>query len=166
MNTHSKIGIFVDYTVCLQGLIKGFGNQRSSACAPAMIGLLMVLLSVQVFAQNTPPTANAGDDLNVFVGEIVQLHGTAIDGNGDAIVSWAWSIDSMPEGGTAFLSDTNAQSPTFTPYLEGGYRISLVVSDGRDKSLPDTVVIEVTASVIPVSITEETEDKPPDSIVR
>ena len=98
---------------------------------------------------------------NAFVGEVVPLHGTAIDTNGDGIVSWNWSIDSMPSGSTSSLSDPNIQSPTFTPYLEGRYIISLVVSDGKNESIPDTVVIQVSAKEIPVTLPGETERKFP-----
>ena len=161
MNMISKFRILVHNTVCPRRQRKGLDNKLFSACTLGVVGLFIILFSNPVFAQNTRPNANAGDDQNVFVGQVVQLHGTAIDSNGDLIVSWTWSIDAMPMGSTAFLSNPNVQSPTLMPFLEGRYRVSLVVSDGLDESLPDTVVIQVKASMIPVSIPEETEGKVP-----
>ena len=154
MNMISKTRLVAKNMICARERTKGFTQKQISAYSLGVIILLIVLLPVLVIAQNNPPVANAGDDQSVLAGEPVYLHGSAIDSNNDPIVSWTWSIDSMPIGSTVLLSNPNAQSPTFTPYLVGKYCISLIVRDGMNDSLPDSVVIEVAANMVPVSITE------------
>ena len=90
---------------------------------------------------NVVPTANAGPDQKVTVGDTVQLDGSkSSDLDGDAL-SFAWSFRSRPAGSTAVLSDPTSVSPTFTADLEGVYTVELTVSDGQATSAPDLVSI-------------------------
>jgi len=92
---------------------------------------------------NCPPVADAGEDQMAYLGESVQLSGSASDHDGDEIVYWAWSIDSAPAGSSASFDDPGIADPVFTPDLLGAYVLSLVVSDGQDPSEPDTLTITV-----------------------
>ena len=93
---------------------------------------------------NQPPTANAGLDQSVTVGDTVTLDGSGTDPDGESL-SYAWTA---PSGIT--LSSSTVASPTFTaPDRDGDdytLTFSLVVNDGASGSAPDTVVISVTAS--------------------
>ena len=92
---------------------------------------------------NCPPVADAGEDQAVYLDEAVQLSGAASDHDGDEIVSWAWSIESAPEGSSASFNDTGIPDPVFSPDLLGASLLSLVVSDGEDTSESDTLTITV-----------------------
>ncbi len=90
---------------------------------------------------NHPPSANAGQDQTVLVGELVQLDGTAsTDSDGDPL-TYAWRFASLPTGSAAVLSDRSAVQPTFVVDMPGQYVIELTVNDGTVDSSPDIVVI-------------------------
>ena len=95
------------------------------------------------FSINHPPVADAGNDQSVLVGDTVTLQGSATDIDGDSIVSWAWTVDSAPEGSVATIVDPTIPNPTFMPDLAGQYVFNLVVNDGRDDSAVASVTIEV-----------------------
>ena len=92
--------------------------------------------------QNSPPKAKAGPDRTVFVGTIVQLDGSgSTDVDGD-LLTFRWSLVSIPAGSAATLSDPSAVRPTFLVDHPGTYVVQLVVSDARSQSAPDTVQID------------------------
>jgi hypothetical protein len=103
-------------------------------------------------AANAQPVANAGDDKNVVLSTIVSLDGTnSSDANLDTLTyQWDW----MTSPGTApALSSATSPKPTFTPTTAGTYVLSLTVSDGKLKSNPDPVSINVTAvNAVPVAV--------------
>ena len=94
---------------------------------------------------NQLPTANAGANQSILLGETVTLNGAASDDpDGDnANLTYQWSLES-PEGSSAELNDDTASSASFTPDEEGNYIASLVVNDGQGNSAPDTTTIQVT----------------------
>ncbi|UCC69108.1 MAG: hypothetical protein JSV79_04110, partial [Armatimonadota bacterium] len=108
-----------------------------------VIGLLLFTLAARGAFANTPPIADAGPDQTVCLGEPVMLMGWADDADGDPIVCWDWAVDSAPEGSLADLPDFVLSDPLFLPDLPGDYLLSLVVTDGTNCSLPDTVAIYV-----------------------
>jgi hypothetical protein len=92
---------------------------------------------------NQPPVANAGEDQNVIVGEIVTLNGqNSYDPDGD-IITYYWNILSLPSDSTVVLDDPASVTPTFVPDFPGDYIFSLTVNDGKTNSNPDTVTITV-----------------------
>ncbi len=89
---------------------------------------------------NTAPVANAGPDQTASAGFMVTLDGSG-SSDAEGPVTYAWSFVMRPVGSTAVLNDTSAESPTFTPDVEGTYVLSLSVSDGWLFSAPDYVMI-------------------------
>ena len=93
---------------------------------------------------NQAPTANAGSDIGpINSGAIVTLNGGASTDPDDDVLTYAWTQVSGP---TVTLSDTTAQSPTFTaPDVEDLSTLvfELVVNDGRVDSLADQVSVSV-----------------------
>lgn len=127
--------------------------KRQFGLAPIVIAVLLCLSNTPLaLAQNTPPIADAGPDQQIFVDEPTLIEGTASDPDGDPIVSWTWTIEAQPPDSEPFLSDPERPDPMFEAYTEGDYVLSLVVSDGTDDSLPDTLTISVSAPVPPVAI--------------
>jgi RHS repeat-associated protein len=113
--------------------------------------------SLVVISVNDPPVANAGADQSVWVGDPVQLNGTAShDANNDSL-TYAWTIFSAPSGSIAALVGPTTSMPTFTPDLPGIYLIHLIVNDGEADSAPDEVILDVRprlpviSSILPAS---------------
>ncbi len=60
----------------------------------------------------------------------------------DSIVSYAWTVISVPEHSAVTEVDNPAAvSTTLTPDVPGDYTVQLVVSDGKDNSTPVTYVV-------------------------
>lgn len=103
-------------------------------------------------ARNTPPLSNAGPDQNVTTGSLVTLDGSASsDVNGD-LLSFSWSLISLPAGSSAVLSSASAVRPTFTADVDGAYVFQLIVHDGNISSAADSVTVTAaTANSAPVA---------------
>ncbi len=102
--------------------------------------VLFLFFSISIYAQstNTKPTADAGADMNVEVGEEAELQGSGLDMENDPL-TFTWAIVFKPVGSKATLSDNNIHNPTFIADVEGDYMFNLRVNDGMLKSLPDTI---------------------------
>jgi len=88
---------------------------------------------------NRAPVSDAGDDQTCEPGQQVMLDGSkSHDPDEDDVLSYSWSQISGP---SVDLLDPNTQSARFTPYIEGEYVFELIVNDGTDYSLPDTVTV-------------------------
>jgi len=108
--------------------------------------------SVSDSSQNQPPVANAGIDQNVVTTSVVTLDASAsFDSDGDTL-SYSWSLTSLPENSSVSLSDSSSAVPTFTVDLDGTYVAQLIVNDGTEDSVADTVIIIAeTENSIPVA---------------
>ena len=91
--------------------------------------------------ENREPTANAGPDRIVPVGQEVLISGkSSTDPDGDPIVRYRWAFQEKPSLSAAFLLDWNLSETHFVPDLPGEYYIGLTVSDGRDEGTDMMVV--------------------------
>jgi K319L-like, PKD domain len=101
---------------------------------------------------NSMPVANAGVDQNVSMGSLVNLDGSnSSDANGD-VLTYSWSLDSIPAGSNAALNNNVLPNPNFTADLEGAYRLTLIVNDGQLNSIADIInIISTTANTPPVA---------------
>ncbi len=113
---------------------------------------VLLVLPQTVLAQNQPPVADAGGDVDLIYGEFTQLQGSGTDPDDDPIVSFLWNIEIRPQLSRAALSDERAPDPLLVPDVVGDYVISLVVADGMDSSLPDTVVVRVAENLPPTAV--------------
>ncbi|MGV6816323.1 MAG: PKD domain-containing protein, partial [Thiotrichales bacterium] len=112
---------------------------------------------VSVFVGNNErPVANAGEPLEVFEGETVNLDGSASNDNDGAIDSYHWS---QVSGVSVILHDNGSTAPHFVaPAFEGTDAITLefeltVKDDLQTPSEPDRVAVTVKdngISTIPV----------------
>ncbi len=88
-----------------------------------------------------PPTANAGPDQAVKVGQYVILDGSGSRrGDGDTL-TYHWTADSSNPAAIWFMYWDPKITLGFTK--EGTYRFRLIVNDGLSASQPDEVVVSV-----------------------
>lgn len=80
---------------------------------------------------NLPPTAAAGPDQAVRVGDPAYLDGTASfdDNTASELLGYAWSFSSKPTGSTASLTGADTSAPSFVADLAGTYVVELIVTD-------------------------------------
>ncbi len=96
---------------------------------------------------NQPPTADAGADRTVRVGETVVLDGSRSRDPEGQPLRYQWRIVSAPAGSTATLSGGDTVKATFVPDLAGVYIIELVVKDSGGATGVDQV--QITAEEAP-----------------
>ncbi|MBW2989976.1 cadherin-like domain-containing protein, partial [Candidatus Woesearchaeota archaeon] len=96
------------------------------------------------FLNIVPPTADAGADQDVAVGQKVVLDGSASYDADGTIVSYSWT---QIEGSSVAVNESSSASVGFTPSSAGKYVFRLTVTD--DDSLKGTDEIEVNAEELP-----------------
>ena len=95
---------------------------------------------------NAAPTAQAGDDYSIQVGNLATVFGTgSYDPDGD-VLSYSWSFLDIPPGSSPEFNNANVVAPSFQVSEAGQYVIRLVVSDGE---LSSTDEITVDATMLP-----------------
>ncbi len=97
--------------------------------------------TVSISTLNSAPTANAGPDQSVFVGNTVTLNGSGssdVDGNP---LRFSWSFTARPPGSLAALSNPATVNPTFPIDVSGVYVLQLIVNDGSVDSPADTITV-------------------------
>jgi hypothetical protein len=93
---------------------------------------------------NSSPLADAGEDINVCLGDLVALDGS---GSGDPEaddLTYSWQFVDMPAGSFATLNNNQIMSPSFWADMLGVYTIKLIVSDGNTSSNPSSVQVLAT----------------------
>ena len=82
---------------------------------------------VNVTRVNAPPTANAGSDQSVFVGQTVRLNGSGSTDSDDGIASYRWSQTGGPP---VTLSNAKAIKPTFKapPVTQDGTALGFLLT--------------------------------------
>ena len=98
---------------------------------------------VQVTAEaaNSAPVADAGADRTVYTGNRVELDGTGSDDPDGDLLTYSWSLASLPASSAVSLRDAASARPSFTPDMAGDYVVKLVVNDGERSSAEDSARI-------------------------
>ncbi|XOV93646.1 MAG: Ig-like domain-containing protein [Bacteroidota bacterium] len=91
---------------------------------------------------NAAPTANAGADQSITVGEQVTLDGSGSSDPDNDMINYDCTIIAAPMGSTAIITGTGPY-PGIIPDVAGEYIIQLVVDDGFVFSDPDEVIVTV-----------------------
>lgn len=87
------------------------------------------------------PSADAGADRTVTVGEEVSLDASGSASPGEEAPSFTWGL-STPDGSTATLSTTSGENTSFVADVAGSYEVVLTVTNAGGS---DTDTVEVTA---------------------
>lgn len=93
--------------------------------------------AIQVNALLAVPIANAGADISVALGGVVNLDGSGSTGT---ITSYSWNILSTPAGSNATLSDNSIVNPTFVADKAGTYMLRLTVANSSGSASDDVAV--------------------------
>ena len=96
--------------------------------------------SATALSDSIKPTANAGSDQNVSVGEKVRFNASLSVDTGGNITNYTWSF--IYDGKDEKLYGA---APSFTFKKAGGYGVTLIVTDGAGLIDTDLVVIRVAA---------------------
>jgi len=83
--------------------------------------------------------ADAGDDKNVLVGEEVNLNGIGSADSEGHPFEYSWKFILKPTSSNTLLADNSTEMPTFTPDIQGKYKVELTISNSSRDS--DTVTI-------------------------
>jgi len=162
----SSSGLFVDERqIILDQSIRLEGNVSSSATGwvdPNCNTSFKMLLE-RVEPSGSAPSASAGEDQEVTLGDRAVLDGSeSSDPDGDALLV-AWEFAAAPNTSAitkASLSWVNGTETSFTPDEAGEYTLTLRVFDGNEEGT-DTVTITVSAP----APTAPTADAGPDQTV-
>lgn len=100
---------------------------------------------------NIPPTANAGTDQSILLGQSVSLTGTGADEDPDDTLEYSWNLESAPGGSRVNVGDSTGEGLSFKPDQIGTYKLILTVSDSKD-SASDEVTVTVAAPPPPGKI--------------
>ena len=141
---------------------------------PDAIGVYVVALQVDDgYSASTPsyvliettepegaPTADAGVDIEVEVGELVTLSGAQSSDALGGSLTYDWELATTPENSdldSASVSGSDTISASFTPDVRGSYIVTLMVDNGLVTSIPDAVTVTVSGDdEVPTAITEPT----------
>ncbi|MCB9745906.1 MAG: hypothetical protein H6740_25250 [Alphaproteobacteria bacterium] len=103
------------------------------------------------FDGNAPPFADAGEDMEIEVGRIVELDGSgSYDPEGDPL-DYAWSLVSTPQGSTASLINGARVNPELFVDQPGLYVIQLSVSDGALTGVDEVEITAFEVNNVPVA---------------
>lgn len=145
----------------MKGRVRPIGTLVTAGfCVALLMGVLLIVAvhsshfidpalitgSATALSDTTKPTANAGPDQSVSVGERVRFNASLSTDTGGSIANYTWS----------FFYDTRdmrlyGAEPNFTFEKAGQYDVTLNVTDGAGLYDSDLVVIKVAAEKAGIS---------------
>jgi len=93
-----------------------------------------------------PPVADAGTDIDAFVGSNVILNGgNSSDPEGGAL-EYSWELTGSPTGSSVSISNASSEQANFVPDVEGDYTANLTVEDEDGNTASDDILISATVN--------------------
>ena len=99
--------------------------------------------TVMVKVLGKPPVAVAGEDIEISLGEMVQLDASQSSGPEGQAMGYTWQLMGKPLGSTVKLGPTDEPFYFFKPDKAGTYGIRLVVTDADGLEAIDYITITV-----------------------
>jgi hypothetical protein len=101
---------------------------------------------------NVSPNANAGEDINLYLGQTVTLNGSASadPDNGPQPLAYLWRFVSIPARSSLAneaITGTTTASPSFIPDTAGVYVLRLTASDEEDIAFDNVAVTVIGNSI-------------------
>ncbi len=118
-------------------------------------GVQRTLLALTKTAGNTRPLARAGRDIPMVTGATLTREAGAEDQDGDAFTSFRWTVDVAPATSTIPTEASNQRAVTFSPDVDGIYRLKLIVTDSRGATSPPDFAT-IIATTPPAQLTTNT----------
>lgn len=118
-------------------------------------GLASVPSTVLISTNDVPPTASAGADQTVYVGDTATVNGTGTDAT-NAPLTYRWSLLATPaNSGGVTLNGAQTPSASFVPGRAGTYVAQLIVNSGQVDSVPAVTHIQaVTPTTADLALAE------------
>lgn len=107
--------------------------------------------TMMISTVNARPVANAGSDTSIQIGRGLTLDGRQSTDADLDVLSFQWSVTSMPTDSVPTLQSPNSATPTFIADKVGDYTVQLIVNDGQLPSLPDVINIEAIPPEVQIS---------------
>jgi len=99
--------------------------------------VVMFLIRCSGGHNNIPPVAVIDGSLKTYINVPTRLDGTkSMDPEG-AELKYYWEITTAPAGAKPILADGDTPEALFIGDVKGVYQITLIVSDGKDSSIPE-----------------------------
>jgi hypothetical protein len=116
------------------------------------LAVLFAMWSCEIIEDNNPPTADAGGNFELEVGETATLDGSnSSDPDGDEL-TFTWEFTSTPNGSTVNISNADSPTATFIPDVAGEFAITLTVEDPMGGQGTADVVVTAIANEPPVAV--------------
>jgi hypothetical protein len=87
----------------------------------------------------------SGPNFASSTGVPITLRGSGSYESGGGMLTYAWSLSSVPSGSTAAIATPTAANTTFTPDKNGTYVVQLTVTDSAGAAAVSTVTVQVGA---------------------
>lgn len=112
-------------------------NKLLQPCIFILILLIMGACSKESEDMTSQLDASAGTDNNVLVGQLVTLNGSGSSDSQGNEFDFSWEFISKPSSSNSQLENNDMATPTFTPDVQGKYKIKLTISNATESR--DTV---------------------------
>ena len=115
--------------------------KRAISVAVLLVALVLSCKKKEVI--NLPPTANAGTDISINLGQKVTLNGSLSKDPEGKVILYNWSFKTRPAISLVTLANPASVNAEFTPDVVGAYVLTLRVTDDQQQSATADVTVTV-----------------------
>ena len=108
--------------------------------------------------KETPPSANAGQDVAVKPNKAVRMYATGDRGDARGKVVYHWAFISFPESSKLTiqdLQDAKTRNPVFVPDTIGTYELEFTFQVGNKKATDRVSVLATTKNTVPIATSDD-----------